>query len=440
MNEKPGPGSSVHPEKEELMKRLSVVLVIMGLAVGALPAVADVPSFVTYSGRLTDGTGWGQSDVVDLTFRIYGCGCIPDGQCEVPCVEWPGTPLKEQGFPGAAIEDGYFSVILSEVANVFAAHAQTWITVCVGVDCQPEGDLLPRQAVGSVPYAVRAENAAGLGWDEVGSDSVVKVVDGKVGIGIQPTQMLDIDGPGFRTYIRMEKHASYGAAYFGKYGSDMAMWGVNHCHDNIQGAKRDVTTQPSAFVSLETVISHPWLFKIRYAHQDDWPTFTTLFTINKNGNVGIGKEPTVKLDVNGAIYATSCPACSSDARIKRNVRPVRDALDKVLALTGVSFEFDGSDYPELDLPEGSQIGLIAQEVEEVLPEVVLSPPDGGLKSVKYANLVAVLIEAVKEQQGQIDVLREENEDLHTRLDRLEAIVVASAKSSGRPGDGRGGAR
>jgi len=107
---------------------------------------AAVPDFVTYSGRLTDGTGWGQSDSVALTFRIYA-------QAE------GGASLWEQAFPGAAIQDGYFSVILTGVADVFGVHDQTWVTVCVGEGCTPEDELLPRQAVGSVPYAMRAHKA-----------------------------------------------------------------------------------------------------------------------------------------------------------------------------------------------------------------------------------------------------------------------------------------
>jgi len=143
------------------MKRsLRFLLVALSLVV-FLPTTASaaVPDFVTYSGRLTDGTGWGQSDFVALTFRIYDCGCELAEQCDKPCDEWPGTPLKEQAFAGTAIQDGYFSVILTGVADVFAAHDQTWLTVCVGAGCTPGDDLLPRQAVGSVPYAISARTS-----------------------------------------------------------------------------------------------------------------------------------------------------------------------------------------------------------------------------------------------------------------------------------------
>ena len=59
----------------------------------------------------------------------------------------------------------------------------------------------------------------------------------------------------------------------------------------------------------------------------------------------------------------------------------------------------------MNFPEGKRIGLIAQEVEEVIPELVHTADD-GYKSVEYANLIAVLIEAVKEQQKQIEDLEE----------------------------------
>jgi len=138
------------------------VPVIMLLLLVSPDLRAEVPSFVTYSGRLTDGIGVGESTTLSLTVRIYDCGCEPGGQCDKPCNQWPGTPLHEQSFAAAPVEDGYFSVILTGVADVFSAHDQTWITVCVGEGCTPEDDLLPRQAVGSVPYALRTERAEKL--------------------------------------------------------------------------------------------------------------------------------------------------------------------------------------------------------------------------------------------------------------------------------------
>jgi len=87
---------------------------------------------------------------------------------------------------------------------------------------------------------------------------------------------------------------------------------------------------------------------------------------------------------------------SSDERLKENIIQINNAVEIIENLEGVSFNWK----------EGGEksIGLIAQNVEKVLPELVLTDND-GYKSIQYANLVAVLIEAVKEQQKEIDELK-----------------------------------
>ena len=127
------------------------------------------------------------------------------------------------------------------------------------------------------------------------------------------------------------------------------------------------------------------------------------------------------LHVNGKIYATSCTGCTSDERLKKAIEPVRNALAKVLAITGVTFEFDQANHPEMNLPEGRQMGLIAQEVEQVAPELVMTPEGDGFKAIKYGNAVALVIEAMKEQHARIERLEAENAELKRRLTRLDEL-------------------
>jgi hypothetical protein len=68
----------------------------------------------------------------------------------------------------------------------------------------------------------------------------------------------------------------------------------------------------------------------------------------------------------------------------------------------------------MNFPSGNHLGLIAQEVEEVLPELV-NTDDDGYKSVEYANLVAVLIEAIKEQQSMLSELRAELDEVKSTM-------------------------
>jgi hypothetical protein len=97
----------------------------------------------------------------------------------------------------------------------------------------------------------------------------------------------------------------------------------------------------------------------------------------------------------GTLTSTIVTA-SSDARLKENVRPISGALDLVLQLAGVMFNRIGQTNDE--------IGYLAQKVEQILPQVVHTD-DQGFKSVAYGNVVALLSEAIKEQQLQIEELK-----------------------------------
>jgi hypothetical protein len=106
------------------------------------------------------------------------------------------------------------------------------------------------------------------------------------------------------------------------------------------------------------------------------------------------------LDVMGGVLRGSL-VNTSDARYKQNIATVENALETILNLRGVSFDWNREAWQEKQFPAGRQIGFLAQEVEQILPEIVHT--DGkGYKGVNYANLVPVLVEAMKQQQKQIE--------------------------------------
>lgn len=100
----------------------------------------------------------------------------------------------------------------------------------------------------------------------------------------------------------------------------------------------------------------------------------------------------------GSITSTGNVTAFSDARLKTNVATIENAVDKVMQVRGVT-------YDRIDSAHGTrETGVIAQELEAVLPEAVVTN-DEGIKSVAYGNVVGLLIEAIKEQQKQIEALK-----------------------------------
>lgn len=132
------------------------------------------------------------------------------------------------------------------------------------------------------------------------------------------------------------------------------------------------------------------------------------------GRVGIGTSSpgsAYKLDVAGAAHASSFPT-SSDARLKTDVRPLTDALAKLQRMRGVTFEWNEV-YASLGRSTNRrEIGVIAQEVEAVFPELVTPWGENDYRAVDYGRLSAVLIEAVKE-------LKVENDELKRRIEALQ---------------------
>ena len=114
------------------------------------------------------------------------------------------------------------------------------------------------------------------------------------------------------------------------------------------------------------------------------------------GNVGIGTaSPGYTLDVAGSVRATVEVLSTSDARLKTDIRVIENALDKLVNIRGVTFLKSGAD--------SRSAGVIAQEVQEVLPEVV-TEDENGYMSVAYGNMVGLLVEAIKELNSKIDAL------------------------------------
>jgi hypothetical protein len=126
-----------------------------------------------------------------------------------------------------------------------------------------------------------------------------------------------------------------------------------------------------------------------------------------------------RLELNGeAVLATS------DARYKTNIREIDHVLDQLMQLRGVYFDWNPLAKEKLAVTENRQIGVLAQEVEAVYPELVMTNRD-GYKMVDYSKLTSVLLQAIKEQQLQIEALQLKDQkitELEDRITQLEQLM------------------
>jgi hypothetical protein len=231
---------------------------------------------------------------------------------------------------------------------------------------------------------------------------------GNVGIGVaSPSYLLDVHGVG-RIYsasgdadLRIEGGASNTTSFMIRNGAG------NNRVDFLTGGANAMTINSSQNVGINATNPVEKLCvrsTATYATSIEYDASTRL----RIGVAGSGVA-TFTTDNNAACAFTKdvVAYATSDKRLKDNIKPLDSALDKVLKISGVEFDWndtrDENNKP-LHSYKGHDVGVIAQEIEEVLPEVVTTR-DNGYKAVKYEKIVPLLIQAIKEQQQQIEELK-----------------------------------
>jgi hypothetical protein len=105
---------------------------------------------------------------------------------------------------------------------------------------------------------------------------------------------------------------------------------------------------------------------------------------------------------------------SSDRRFKKNIAPLSNSLENILKMEGVSYNWKIEEFPNRKFGDRTEIGVIAQEVEKIYPELVATDAE-GYKSVQYSHMVPILLEAIKEQQQLINSLEGNVGELSSEL-------------------------
>jgi len=222
-----------------------------------------------------------------------------------------------------------------------------------------------------------------------GSDRLTILNNGNVGIGTTgPAYKLDVVGA-LRLQPSSQPTGANGVIYYDSSRNKFRCYQNNAWVDCIAsgGLGGSGTTNYVAKFTGSTTLGNSQIF-------------------DNGTSVGIGMtnpSSSYKLDVNGSVRATAF-YYTSDIALKENIRPLENSLAKILQLQGVSFNWKENGEPS--------IGLIAQEVEKIFPEVVSG--EEGQKTIDYGKLVPVLIEAIKEQQREIDKLKAEIEAIKSK--------------------------
>jgi len=266
--------------------------------------------------------------------------------------------------------------------------------------CEAVSDEVGIGGSGTANYIPKFTAATTVG------NSVIYETAGKVGIGTtSPGAPLHTKGTGATSSTGSCEGTPHSC---GAHSGDDSGCGAAGCIYNYGNGVCSGTHIPcSSYGSSSTCASHgcTWTGVIRY---------TSKAAIFEAGNVGIGDT--------APVYALELPnladyrgrgranqwAIYSSIRWKENIIPIDSALDKIIQLQGVYFDWK----PEYGGSHG--IGLIAEDVGKIIPEVVDWEDDGiYARSLDYDHLTALLVEAIKEQQQEIENLKQDIEALKT---------------------------
>ena len=395
---------------------MKTIIRCLGLALTAAVSLnvgaQSVPPLINYQGQLLAPNGnpipTGDYDVEISLYPVESGGAVIWGPQTYNGQSGPGLR------PKVSVVDGRFNLVLGpedtegrDLLEIVAANPSLFLEINVGTG----NPIAPRQQLLTAPYALSAGNAGtldGFDWQTLFANGDPAL--GRMGLGVAPSTAegileikLDVNG---RARFRQGSAGSAGMWLSQNNGGDRAFVGM--LDDNRVGfyspfvgwaLTMDVNSGNTGVSSLSLGGSAP----------------LTLGPARLSGDFfffgpGITLKSFYVSDVDnsyfeGDIWANAFKL-NSDERLKENIAPIEDPLEKLQAIRGVSFNFKETAARGHLNPQERRAGVLAQDVQRVLPEAVSTAPDGYL-AVNYDGLIPVLIEAVKQQQRQIEALESE---------------------------------
>lgn len=258
-------------------------------------------------------------------------------------------------------------------------------------------------------------------WSSTAGGSNIYYDNGLVGVGfISPTERLHVNGNvKINGNVLPQSNLSFnmGSAdlkYANVYTDTLDFGGGIITMDKSSGAvlvegsdlvQINMTSLVSKANSTSNALYNPSNIQIK--SQVSLSYYGTVDIYTSNNNLGIGtSDPLYPLHISGTVYSEGFFTSLSDQRYKTNIEPLTQSLDKVCKLNG--YKYTRTDFAKLRESENAKhIGFIAQEVKEVVPELVEYDSHADVYSIKYMEAVALLSESIKELREEVKALQQQ---------------------------------
>jgi hypothetical protein len=219
----------------------------------------------------------------------------------------------------------------------------------------------------------------------------------------------------------------YGTTDFSAVAAGVAGFAAENFTDTANGSSLVFGSTPLGTVGLSIVMAlrpSGFLGIGTPLDADGVPTATDRLQVFGDARVGTtGTNGCLKRFDGTGLVGT----CSSDRRLKKDITPFGRMLDKVAALQPVHYYWRASEFPERHFGNSQTYGLVAQDVEQVLPELVATDSD-GFKAIDYSKLPLLTIQAVKELKSENDALKQRVSELERLVDKLLAANTSAMTS------------
>ncbi len=374
------------------MKHVLTTL-ILALTFFVSSSNSQVPRYITHQGLLTNASGAPFDTTINMTFKLF-------------TALTGGTAQYTQTINNVAVSNGVFDATIGPLSLAF--DKQYYLEVEAGSDV-----LSPRNQLTSAAYSLGP-------WTTSGNDLYYSL--GNVAIGSTGTS-------GYKAYVN-------GSLY----STSLSTGAITASSLSLSTFSASTVTASSSMTAPVFYASSNHLFKYGQT-----PTlagaagfdFNTVSSSNAvilengeqegsgfygDGDLAViwspGDQGLLKVyDEDGMVLrwqldGSGNASTVSDARLKENVSPLLNALDKVTRLRGVDYNYKHTTEEQTKIASGNMkaektksLGFIAQELEQIVPEAVTTDDRSGYKSVSYDMIIPLLVEAIKEQQKEIKELR-----------------------------------